>query len=348
MVAPVNEPLVSILIPAYNAEKTLAETLESALAQTWRRKEVIVVDDGSADGTAQVAGGFQRQGIQLFTQTNAGQSAALNAALRASAGEYVQYLDADDLLAPDKIERQLAALRPSDGPRLLLSSPWAPFFHRAHRAEFIPNALWEDLSPAEWLYRKLAYNLHMGNATWLVSRELCEAAGPWGESLRYDQDGEYFLRVLLASSGTRFVPGTGLYYRATGGPRNSRVGTSAAKRESLLRSMRLHISSLLSLENSRRARRACLVYLQNWSEYFYDGPAEIEQGARALAAELGGRLEPPALRWKYAWLRPILGRRNALALQRAIPAQKAAILRACDWAASRLEPAQPISGTKGK
>ena len=147
-----------------------------------------------------------------------------------SQGDYIQFLDADDLLAPDKIERQLAALREGDSRRILLSSPWAPFYYRTRHARFVRNSLWQDLSPVEWLLRKMGENLHMQNATWLVSRELAEAAGPWDTRLHYDQDGEYFARVLLASEGTRFVPGTGIFYRATARAASATLATRIRRR----------------------------------------------------------------------------------------------------------------------
>jgi glycosyltransferase involved in cell wall biosynthesis len=203
------KPLVSILITAYNAENTIADTLESAVAQTWRRKEIIVVDDGSTDRTAEVVRQFKE--VTLVSTENHGLSGAQNNAFPLSQGDYIQYLDADDLLVPDKIERQLAALREFDSKRVLLSSPWAPFYYRIRHAHFVRNSLCQDLPPVEWLLRKMEQNLHMQNATWLVSRELAEAAGPWDTRFHFDQDGEYFCRVLLASEGTRFVPGTGIY-----------------------------------------------------------------------------------------------------------------------------------------
>ena len=198
------KPLVSILISAYNAQEWIGYTLESAVAQTWPRKEIIVVDDGSTDGTVEIARRFASKGVTIFCTKNGGLSAGQNFAYRHSQGDYLQFLDADDLLAPDKIERQLAALTPSDSKRILLSSPWAPFYYRTRHARFVRNSVWQDLPPVEWLLRKMGENLHMQNATWLVSRELAEAAGPWDEDLHYDQDGEYFARILLASERTLF------------------------------------------------------------------------------------------------------------------------------------------------
>src|ERR1700727_1220200 len=113
------KPLVSILIPAYNAEKTIAYTIQSAIDQTWQCKEIIVVDDGSTDRTAELAQRFGSNVTVLSTE-NKGLSAAVNYALQHSQGDYIQELDSDDLLAPDKIERQLASLRPTDSKRILL------------------------------------------------------------------------------------------------------------------------------------------------------------------------------------------------------------------------------------
>ena len=173
------------------------------------------MDDGSRDRTAEVARRFASKEVAVVSTENQGAAAARNHALQLSQGDYIQWLDADDLLAPDKIERQLAALREVDSRRILLSSPWASFYYRTRRARFVHNSLCQDLSPVEWLLRKMGENLHMQTATWLTSRELAEAAGPWDTRLHYDDDGEYFCRVLLASEGTRFVPGTGVFYRVT-------------------------------------------------------------------------------------------------------------------------------------
>jgi glycosyltransferase involved in cell wall biosynthesis len=105
---------VSIIIPAYNAEKWIGETLESALAQTWSRKEVIVVDDGSRDNTLSVAQGLASAKVKVLRQDNAGASAARNRGLALAQGELIQFLDADDLLAPDKVARQMQTLAAHD------------------------------------------------------------------------------------------------------------------------------------------------------------------------------------------------------------------------------------------
>ena len=326
------KPLVSILIPAYNAEEFIADAIRSAIAQTWRHKEIIVVDDGSTDGTAEVARGFASKNVVVLSKENQGAAAARNLAFQLSQGEYVQWLDADDLLAPDKIERQFAALCEGDGERTLLSSSWALFYYRTKRARFIPTSLWQDLMPVEWLLRKLGEGQYMQTATWLTSRAIAEAAGPWDSRLHVDDDGEYFCRALLASEGTRFSPEARVYYRVTPSSRVSHIGVSDKKKDAMVISMKLQIQYLRSLEESARVQKACLAFMQNLYVNFYPERPDLMAELQALARELGGRLEEPRLGWKYAWIKPILGFNAAKLAQMTLPLLKASLLRRWDKA----------------
>jgi glycosyltransferase involved in cell wall biosynthesis len=331
------KPLVSILIPAYNSEEWIADTLQSAIAQTWQRKEIIVVDDGSTDRTAEVARRFASKEVSVVTKENGGAAAARNRAMELSQGDYIQWLDADDVLAPDKIEKQLVALGDIANKRILLSAPWAYFSYRTNRARFVPNSLHQDLSPVEWLLRKMGENLHMQTGTWLTSRELADAAGSWDTRMISDDDGEYYCRVLLASQGTRFVPESKVFYRITPSNRWSFVGTSDKKKEALLLSMKLHVQYLRSLEESDRVRIACLTYMQTWYYNFYPDRPDLMAELQELAAQLHGHLEVPRLRWKYAWMKPIFGLKIAKRAQMMLPQLKASMLRSWDKAMYRLE-----------
>ncbi len=331
------KPLVSILIPAYNAELTVTDTIQSALNQTWPRKEIIVVDDGSKDRTAQVARQFESASVLVITVPNGGAAVARNKLFELSKGDYIQWLDADDLLAPDKLERQLMALQPDENKRILLSSPWASFYYRTHSAQFVQNSLCQDLTPVEWLLRKMSENLHMQTATWLTSRELAQAAGPWDTRLLSDDDGEYFCRVLMASEGTRFVDGPAVYYRMTPSSRLSYVGSSNKKKDAMWLGMQQYIRYLRSLEESERVRKACLTYLRNWYLTFYPERPDIVAEIQSLATELQGRLEAPRLRWKYAWMRPLFGWKVAKWAQCSLPLFKVSWIRYYDKALSSLE-----------
>ena len=324
------EPLVSILIPAYNSQQWIADTIESALAQTWPKKEIVVVDDGSSDRTLEIAKQFASSAVHIISQTNQGAAAARNTAFSLCQGDYIQWLDADDLLEPDKVERQVRRIDDCPSRRTLLAGAWGYFIYRKRKARFSSTHLWCDLTPAEWMLRKLSENLHMQTDNWLVSRELTEAAGPWDVRLWRDNDGEYFCRVIRASDGIRFVPDAKSYYRKAGFKSITHIGGSNKKLESLLLSMKLHIGCLRSLEDSERTRLACLTYIRNWLHEFYLYRPDIVEQLKQMASELGGRLEEPRLSWKYNWIVKCFGWRLGWHAQCLIPRLKASLLIAWD------------------
>jgi len=323
-------PLVSILIPAYNAERWIGDTIRSALAQTWPSKEIIIVDDGSCDRTLAVAEQFASQNVLVVKQANQGAAAARNKAFELCQGDYIQWLDADDLLSSDKVARQMASAEECQDTRSLLSSGWGYFMYRPGKARFVSTALWCDLTPVERLLRKWEQNLHMQTATWLVSRELTRAAGPWDTRLLGDDDGEYFCRVLLPSSGVRFVPDAKVYYRVTASNRLSYVGQSDSKLEAHFLSRRLQIGYLRLVEDSDRVRAACLKYLQ--TSYFNFYPERVAQvrESQQLAAMVGGRLEIPKLSWKYRWIEKLFGFVVAKRVRQRWNRRKSSVIRSWD------------------
>ena len=331
------KPLVSILIPAYNAEPWIADTIKSALKQTWPHKEIIVVDDGSTDKTFAVAQKFSGAEVTVITQKNAGASAARNKAFSICKGDYIQWLDADDLLAADKISRQMEVVEKTADKKMLFSSEWGRFMYRPRRAQFETTPLCADQPPLEWLLRKMGKNLHMQPATWLVSRELTLAAGSWDTRISLDDDGEYFCRVILASSGIKFVPGAKSYYRMSGFGSLSNVDQSDKKLESLWLSMQLHVGYLRSLEDSERTRAACVTYLGNWLNYFSPARPDIIAQAQQLAVTLGGKVELPGVRPKYKGIEKLFGRPAANRAQVLLPNLKTSLLRSWDKAMFHLE-----------
>lgn len=330
------KPLVSILIPAYNAEAWVAGTIRSAMDQTWPRKEIIIVNDGSTDGTLQVIRRFEGSDIKVINQENQGASGARNTAYSLCQGDYVQWLDADDQLAPSKIEIQVRAAELVNEPRILYSGSWGHFFYRIDRAHFSPSPLWKDLSPVDWLSLKMAKNLHMQPDCWLVSRELTDAAGPWDTRLWRDNDGEYFCRVILASKKIHFVKDAISYYRRSGHRSVSYIGNSKKKIESLFLSMEKHIGYLLSLEDSVRTRAACCAYLETWQLNFFPNRMDLVEQLRKMAAELGGELREPEMSWKYRYIRRALGWDAMKRCRRQVTLWKESGYRAWDYFLYRL------------
>lgn len=306
-------PLVSILIPAFNADRWIAQTLRSAVAQKWANKEIIVVDDGSTDSTLSVAKSFESSGVKVVSQANRGASAARNKAMLMAQGDYIQWLDSDDLLAFDKISVQMSATDGDARSMTLLSSGFGEFFADPRKSVFRAHSLWRDLQPKDFLLRKFTENVWMNPAAWLVSRRLTEAAGPWDERLSLDDDGEYFARVVAASQRIKFVPGARSYYRRGHVGSLSRSLSDRAC-ESLLLSLQLCIAQLRSLEDSERTREASLTFLQNWvdlGDCFGPDNADRLNRVERMARELGGHLRPPRLSWKYVPVQKLLGWRAA-------------------------------------
>lgn len=298
--------LVSILIPAYNAEKWIRATIKSALDQTWPNKEIIIVDDGSRDNTYNVAKEFESKSVKVISQRNSGASSARNKALSFAQGDYIQWLDADDLLASNKISEQMKAAEVFQNSLKLYSSPHGAFYWRFERARFVPNLLWQDLNPVEWILYHFSENAWMSNAGWLVSRRLTEKTGPWDERLSLDDDGEYFCRVIAACENIKFVPEAICYYRRSGfNQQNLQISEKAL--ESQLLSMKLRIQCLRALEDSERTRRASLALLQSSVAYFYPDKTILLEEMNTLAFELGGELMQPRFPWKVNILWRLFG-----------------------------------------
>ncbi|MGB3204890.1 MAG: glycosyltransferase [Crinalium sp.] len=280
------KPLVSILIPAYNAEKWIASTIESALAQTWLDKEIIVVDDGSTDHTRAIARNFESASLKVISQENSGASAARNCALNLAQGDFIQYLDADDLLAADKIERQLNLLL-LENLDCIVAGEWARFYQTPSEALFIPELNWVDMSPIDWLICVWENNLMMHPAAWLVPRQLAQLSGAWNENLSLNDDGEYFCRVILASKKVKFCWGAKSFYRS--GNSNSLSGSKSRQAwESAFYAILLSTENFLAKEDSDRTHHACATAFQRFIYEVYPEVPDLIAQAQAKVQQFGG------------------------------------------------------------
>jgi len=179
----------------------------------------------------------------------------------------------------------------------------------------------------------------MQTATWLVSRTLTDAAGPWNSELTLDDDGEYFARVLLASEGTHFLGEARVFYRSTASDRVSVMGRSGRKQDSLFLSMCLQIRYLRSLDDGAATRAACVRYLQRFLFDFHPERPDIVSRMQTLAAELGGHLDYPRSSAKYAWIEKCFGWNAAKKAQIAAPQLRAGVIRSWDCLMYQLESA---------
>jgi glycosyltransferase involved in cell wall biosynthesis len=308
--------LVSILIPCHNAAPWLAETLRSALGQTWGEKEVILVDDGSTDQSLEIARSFESKGVHVVSQENGGASAARNRALSLARGEYFQFLDADDLLSPDKIAAQLATAE-SRSARAVISCAWGRFTTDPRQAQFVDTAVFRDFAPLEFLIQTGMHGTMMHPAAWLVPRAVAEKAGRWDETLSLNDDGEYFARVVLASDEIRHCPIARSLYRSRLPGSLSQVRSDRARR-SQFRSIELIAGHMLAAEDSARTRAAIAASYRRFIHDFFPSPAELMHEASRRVTELGELIGPPAMGPKTALLSRVFGWRNVWRMKHAL------------------------------
>jgi glycosyltransferase involved in cell wall biosynthesis len=337
------KPLVSILIPAYNAERWITATINSALGQSWDRKEVIVVDDGSKDKTLEVARRLESKLVKVVGQQNGGACAARNTALTFAQGDYIQWLDADDLLAPDKIAAQLNHGNALPDPKTLLTSAWGRFYFRTERATYRPDSMWADLRPVDWFLRKFEDGVWMNPGAWLVSRELTQVAGPWDLRLAVsgDDDGEYMCRLVAHSNGVQFARTATAFYRVGNGGLSWRRSDTAL--DAFFLATRLCIDHLRGLEDSERTRAASLAFLQARLRYFYRLKPAIVDAARSLAAGIGGTLNPPATSRQFRLVSSIVGWEKAMQLKNGLWTADVLCRRSLDRAFDLMYRSLPLS-----
>ena len=194
-------PLVSVVIPAFNAEAFVAEAIESVLAQTYGPVEAIVVDDGSTDGTAAVAG---RYPLELVRQENGGQAAARNAGVAVAKGTFVSFLDADDLWLPGKLSAEVEHL---------VTHPELDYVLVRMQRTLMPGAPWPPGTPARFFEESQPGTLPSAG---LVRRGVLERIGPFDTSFRHGSDTEWQARATDAGVRWELLPDVLVQYRIHG------------------------------------------------------------------------------------------------------------------------------------
>ncbi len=200
-------PLVSILIPCYNAETWIRQAIESALAQTYKSCEIIVVDDGSTDGSLSEIQAFDGR-IRWEAGPNRGGNPTRNRLLKLSRGEWLQYLDADDWLKPDKIEKQMEAIE-KDPAVDVLYSPTRFAWHEDNGIREKAHPIPEPHDP--WMLLA-SWNLPQTGGPLWRRQALLDVSG-WNNRQPCCQEHELYLRLLKAGKRFRHFPGDGAVYR---------------------------------------------------------------------------------------------------------------------------------------
>ncbi|HEY9603933.1 MAG TPA: glycosyltransferase [Allocoleopsis sp.] len=200
-------PLISIIIPAYNAQTTIQKTIESVLNQTFTDFELLVIDDGSQDATLEIVEHISDQRLKVFSYPNAGVSATRNRGLANATGELITFLDADDLWTPDKLEAQLDALQAN--PQAAVAYSWTDYIDECDRVLY-PGS---HVTANGDVYAKLLLSDFLENGSnALIRREALIDVGGFDESLCGPEDWDLFLR-LAAKYQFVAVPRPQILYR---------------------------------------------------------------------------------------------------------------------------------------
>lgn len=191
---------ISIIIPTYNCERYISETIDSILSQTYKNIEVIVVDDGSNDRTAEIVSAYGEP-VRLILQINSGVCTARNRGISESVGEYICLMDHDDYWFPDKLSQQVELLKENPDSGIVYSA----FIRWAHDingifpapATFDLNKYSTGTDPvfSGWIYHQFLLDCWMLTSTAMFRSEVFRTCGVFDESLPYSEDWEMWLRI---------------------------------------------------------------------------------------------------------------------------------------------------------
>jgi glycosyltransferase involved in cell wall biosynthesis len=183
-------PQISVVIPVYNGEKTIKETIESVLAQDFTDYEIIIINDGSQDSTLKIIATISDPRIQVFSYSNAGLSASRNRGFAHSCGRYIAFLDADDLWTSNKLSQQLKALQ--EHPQAAVAYSWTNFIDESSNLVRIGSRV--------TITGNVYPNLLLGNflesgSNALICKHALAEVGDFDESLRAAEDWDMWLRL---------------------------------------------------------------------------------------------------------------------------------------------------------
>lgn len=241
------DPLVSVIIPAYRAERTLGAALSSVLTQTYARTEIVVCDDGSTDATAAIASAYGDR-VRVISQDNAGVAAARNTAMAAATGELYALLDADDLWLPDYLRHMVATWRDAGADRRMVTA--TAYFLTDAGISARRRVIHDAVPLPQQRMRALEGPFVTGFA--LFPREMYVELGGFDVTLRTAEDYDFWVRAVYAGYEVCFQMEPQALYRRAGATLSQGVEQMAADENTVLR--RLLTDPGVELSAAERAR----------------------------------------------------------------------------------------------
>lgn len=248
--------LVSIIVSCYNAEKYVAETINSLLDQTYQNIEIIIVNDGSTDGSEEIIKSFTDTRIRYYKQSNKGQCAALNFGFHFATGRYVKFYDADDILEQESIAAQVDSLQDSNDEDVSFIE-WRRFYNNQLPANIDHNhfhTIHRDCTPLEFL-TCTGKTPMVQCGLWLIPRTIFNKSGLWDERLSLINDTEFFARLLPFAKRLRFSQKGFTLYRTNFHSGSLSGDLSEKGIKSALLSIDLMSKWLLQMEDSERTKK---------------------------------------------------------------------------------------------
>jgi glycosyltransferase involved in cell wall biosynthesis len=309
-------PTVSVIIPAYNAAQLIRPTVLSALSQTHPQTEVIVVDDGSRDDTAALAESFA--GVKCIRQVNMGVSAARNTGAAAATGQYLAFLDADDVWHPAKLALQVKDMEAHQGIALSRTH-----FRESQWTQHEFDSCFE--SPVSQIVEHLSesfLNPYFATSTVMVRRSAFESVGGFDTELRIAEDVDFYLRILASDHRVLVLPQPVVFKRPVKG---SLGDNSEAGYVQLLRVYDRYLDQHPALRNELGQTTIDLVYrslhLAHSRSLMWNSSGPASRQAMARARQFGWDNEmaeiwlrtwvPQALKRRLSALKHLLSRSNA-------------------------------------
>ncbi|WP_414754035.1 glycosyltransferase family 2 protein [Anabaena sp. CCY 9910] len=286
-------PTISVIIPAYNAERTILETISSVQQQTFSDFELIIINDGSTDRTLELIQNIQDERLKIFSYENGGLPVARNRGISLASGEFIAFLDADDLWTPDKLELQLTALQ--QNPEAGVAYSWTYFMDEQGKSSIPGVSLFFE---GDVQANLLVNNFLASGSNPLVRKQAIESVGEFDSNYTACEDWDYWLR-LSAAWNFVVVPKHQIFYR------QSATSMSSTKVKNM------EDNGLLVIEKTFQSVKPELQYLKNQSLawiYQYSTQQYLKQNINNIEAVRHAReklwqairLHPPILLANYA------------------------------------------------